>query len=125
MEKKEYTGTDEPLTLLKEVYRERSQLVAFLSRLYPSIWYTDEDESDYPVIYITLPTGQVSWHIHKDDIVYFSVGKVTTDDPWDGHTTEEKYRRLNRALGGLPKSYLLNSEYEDQSLELTSTDEGV
>lgn len=36
------------------------------------------------VVYIELPTGQVSWHMPEHL------------KPWDGHTTEEKYRRIRR-----------------------------
>lgn len=38
--------------------------------------------TEWPVVYIDLPTGQVSWH-------------VTAYGPtWDGHTTPEKYARV-------------------------------
>lgn len=38
--------------------------------------------TDWPVVYIELPTGQVSWHMppHKHQ--------------WDGHTNEEKSKRI-------------------------------
>jgi hypothetical protein len=42
----------------------------------------DPSEPDWPVIYIDLPTGQVSWHMPQ-----FA-------DAWDGHDTDEKYRRV-------------------------------
>lgn len=44
------------------------------------------NESEWPVAYIELPTGQVSWHLpqHQRD--------------WDGHSTAEKYARLARFL---------------------------
>lgn len=41
----------------------------------------DRKEPDWPVVYIELPTGQVSWHIPM-------YGKE-----WDGHSTETKYAR--------------------------------
>lgn len=41
----------------------------------------DPREPEWPVAYITLPQGQVSWHI------------PAYPEEWDGHTTEEKYRR--------------------------------
>lgn len=41
----------------------------------------DPTEPDWPVIYIELPDGQVSWHMPAH-------GRE-----WDGHATEEKYRR--------------------------------
>ncbi len=37
---------------------------------------------EWPVIFFELPTGQVSWHMAQHPI------------PWDNHTTEEKYRRI-------------------------------
>lgn len=48
----------------------------------------DPAEPDWPVAYIELPTGQVSWHMpaHKRE--------------WDGHTTEEKYERIRRYVEG-------------------------
>lgn len=49
----------------------------------------DSEDTTWPVFYIELPTGQVSWHMpeHKQE--------------WDGHDTPEKYRRC-RAFGQLP-----------------------
>jgi hypothetical protein len=41
----------------------------------------DPDEPEWPVFYIELPTGQVSWHLPQHRL------------PYDGHTTEEKYDR--------------------------------
>ncbi len=43
----------------------------------------DENEPEWPVLYIELPTGQVSWHIPQHA------------EPWDCHDTEEKYRRID------------------------------
>lgn len=50
----------------------------------------DPNELDWPCAYIHLPTGQVSWHM------------PAFPDPWDGHTTEEKYRRIDAYTGGPP-----------------------
>lgn len=52
----------------------------------------DPAEPEWPVVYIELPTGQVSWHLpqHKHE--------------FDGHATGEKYLRLHRycdSIGGL------------------------
>jgi hypothetical protein len=41
----------------------------------------DPGEPEWPVAYIELPTGQVSWHLPRHPI------------GWDGHETPEKYRR--------------------------------
>ncbi len=41
----------------------------------------DPAEPDWPVVYIELPTGQVSWHMPAHPVSF------------DGHSTEEKYSR--------------------------------
>ncbi|MEA4926828.1 MAG: hypothetical protein VB084_16165 [Syntrophomonadaceae bacterium] len=46
----------------------------------------DESEPEWPVLYIELPTGQVSWHMPQHI------------KAWDGHDTEEKYRRINEFI---------------------------
>jgi hypothetical protein len=43
----------------------------------------DPAEPDWPVVYIELPTGQISWHMPRH-------GR-----PWDGHTTEQKFERIS------------------------------
>lgn len=43
----------------------------------------DPAEPEWPVVYIELPTGQVSWHMPAHPI------------PWDQHTTAEKYNRCH------------------------------
>lgn len=49
----------------------------------------DPDEGpEWPVVYIELPTGQVSWHMPQHPV------------PWDGHDTEEKYRRIREYTDG-------------------------
>jgi hypothetical protein len=42
----------------------------------------DPAEPGWPVVYIELPTGQVSWHMPQHP------------KEFDGHTTEEKYKRV-------------------------------
>jgi hypothetical protein len=42
----------------------------------------DPDDLNWPVVFIELPTGQISYHIKQHSI------------PWDGHTTEQKCLRL-------------------------------
>jgi|GEM_PF-2435163 len=80
------------------VYRERAHLVANLASRYPAVIATT-DEPDWPVIYIDTPTGQLSWHLAVADLDLFDhVTRVPASDPrarWDGHTTAEKYDRLD------------------------------
>lgn len=80
---------------LANVYRERAHLLAFLAAITPSvIGETDPHTPGWPVL--TLDggeQGQMSWHIAPDDVELFAhvpKGNVA----WDGHSTDEKYRRL-------------------------------
>lgn len=83
-------------TLLDAVYRERAHLVAHLAAVYPSVlvYRADPNAPDWPVIFVNLPTGQVSWHVNPDDLNLFDHATVGTET-WDGHTTDEKYARLD------------------------------
>jgi hypothetical protein len=94
-------------------YRERNQLVALLAALaldkgHSSIswgaWLgkhvvkEGEDwEKDWMnIVFIETPSGQLSWHIHDSELELFKGIPVATErsPKWDGHTTEEKYRRI-------------------------------
>lgn len=81
------------------VYRERAHLVAHLASLYPSVLsYSDPTEPDWPVLTVETPAGQMSWHVVPGDLDL--LGHVPLVDSsevtWDGHTTQEKYGRLDR-----------------------------
>jgi hypothetical protein len=78
------------------VYRERHHLAAFLAAAYPSVMVlnADPDEPDWPVLFVSLPTGQVSWHIAPDDMDLFEHVPVGTAE-WDRHDVMEKYQRLD------------------------------
>lgn len=83
------------------VYKERNQLVALLSTLFPSGkaktaiegWH----ESWHGCVYIDFPWGQASWHYHDSDAWMFEHLESYTK-PWDGHTTEEKYAAIHQAV---------------------------
>ncbi|CAM5346068.1 WDGH domain-containing protein [Streptomyces aurantiogriseus] len=78
------------------VYRERAHLVAHLAAAYPSaIGYHDPDEPDWAVVIIELPTGQASWHVSPDDMDLFAHVQRSETNTWDGHSTEEKYARID------------------------------
>lgn len=82
-------------------YTERNQLVGFISKIYPShlAKHPASDtkwESDWrTIVCIHSPKGQLTWHIHDSERKYFFHLKEQPDH-WDGHTTEEKYKRLKR-----------------------------
>lgn len=81
---------------MNAVYSERNQIVAALSKLFPSYWFRDGEFPDWSVVCISLPTGQVTWHIPAHEMLQFfrHVGERAND--WDGHTQEEKYNRLSK-----------------------------
>lgn len=93
-------------------YRERNQCVALLVRMALALgWragvgrHADEPgetwEPDWrTIIFIDLPTGQVSWHFHDSETELLA-GLPAYMGAWDGHDTARKYRRVNLALAGI------------------------
>lgn len=45
-------------------------------------------------MFIDLPTGQVSWHVHDSELALFDFLPTSDQRCWDGHSTDEKYERL-------------------------------
>lgn len=88
------------LTAAKDdAYTERNRVVAVLSKLWPShlARHPEEDttwERDWmTIICLHSPVGQLTWHVHDSQrflFAHLSEGAAH----WDGHTTKEKYRRL-------------------------------
>ena len=105
-----------------QAYSERNRLVAALSKLFPShlsrhpeseVWDndwrwivcihipTDSDWDGHPNMAI-LERQQVSWHIHDSELHmfnhlgYYDATKLRDSCKYDGHTTEEKYMRLEK-----------------------------
>jgi len=78
-------------------YEERNRVVALLASVFPSVrartaiegW----SEDWHGCIYITLPTGQASWHYH-DSHAHLFAHVPEGAAIWDGHTTLEKYERV-------------------------------
>jgi len=82
---------------MNDVYWERNQLVLALTKLYKSWSSIEPQEPEWLIIFIELPTGQVSWHVPKAEYDQYFSHLPVEPNVWDGHTTEEKYDRL-RAL---------------------------
>jgi hypothetical protein len=83
-------------------YDERNRLVAALSRVFPSslerhpeVDKTWEDDWRW-IVFVDLPTGQASWHIHDSHLPLFSHLPRHQGREWDGHSTELKYQRLEQ-----------------------------
>ena len=93
---------------LDVAYRERNAVVAALIRSHgwPAEVVMAPDTEGWWIVYAETPQGQVSWHIGPDDMDLFSEWPVafgTARSPWDGHSTEEKYRRLAALRAALEK----------------------
>ncbi len=91
-------------------YSERNQVVALLARIAHELgWgagvglHPAEDaawEADWrTILFIDLPTGQVSWHFH-DSECHLLEGLPPYPAAWDGHSTPEKYERVARLRRG-------------------------
>ena len=88
---------------LEEAYYDRNQLAMLAAKLarligYETGWHVDDDEPEWPVLYIELPTGQVSWHIPMAEVLDQTVIMHNHVRPWDGHTLEEKRHRIVQFL---------------------------
>lgn len=84
---------------IRTAYWERNRLVLFLTYVFPSFRGLHEDDPNWDkgwmnIIYIDTPAGQLSWHISDEMFPSFEHLKLVRGKVWDGHTTEEKYRRL-------------------------------
>ena len=82
-------------------YSERNRLVAALSALYPSHLQRHPEgdvewEDDWRwIVVVQLATGQATWHIHDSELNWFDHLDRNQVTEWDGHTTDEKYLRLD------------------------------
>jgi hypothetical protein len=88
----------------KELYRERSRLIAFLASRFNCSLEPARDCEDDPdfnwVLYVDMPTGQVSWHIADWDLDLFDFVKRNEGRVWDGHDNDEKYKRIKTYISG-------------------------
>lgn len=94
------------MTDLDAAYLERNRVVAALARLVVAnggragLRKTTIDGWDpawHSCCWIDLPTGQASWHFHDREAHLFA-GLPDYDGDWDGHSTPEKYERLDAAF---------------------------
>lgn len=87
-----------------EAYLDRNLCVQVMARMARQLGYNAgiRENGDWPILYIDLPTGQVSWHIPKADIAGIS---PEYHKEWDGHDVECKRKRL--------VEFIKNEEGED------------
>lgn len=84
---------------INKVYTERNACVGMAYIMATALGYNvgvKVEDPQWPIIFIDLPTGQVSWHIPIGDLAsYFPYGRIPAySGEYDGHSTEEKYSRL-------------------------------
>lgn len=85
---------------LRGAYRERAMMIAKQTEKHYSHWNIDIQSPTWKVICLHLKTEAgkfttVTWHISADDLDLFPEGLSTyTVSDYDGHDTEEKYRRF-------------------------------
>ena len=61
---------------------------------------------------VHLPAGQVTWHVPDAELPWFRHLKMAGSH-WDGHTTDEKYQRLNALpWDGTPGTRCLAERWE-------------
>jgi hypothetical protein len=65
--------------------------------VYPAHWSPDPDGSDWDYVYVYTPTGQLSWQVSPADASFIK-GLARYSAKWDGHSTREKYERLDRLV---------------------------
>jgi len=96
-------------------YKERNLLLMLLVKACINMGYKaglgkhDPEDTNWEadwrnIVFLEIPTArgkldtpvQCSWHIHDSELENFSF-LYPYPKPWDGHTTEEKYRRIREA----------------------------
>lgn len=73
------------------------------------------------LVVVDLPTGQASWHV-QEKLAYLFNHFPKYEPKWDGHTTEEKYLRIERMMrwkrpaarcdycGGIDGGYMVHDD---------------
>lgn len=112
--------SDAVATLRREkdaAYSERDMLVCALAKFAVALgwetWIGPHEQiisTEHPyvewepewcnVIYVVTPHGQVSWHVHDSEVEWFSFLPRRETPGWDGHTSVEKYARLEKITLG-------------------------
>jgi hypothetical protein len=95
----------EQSSTLNDAYFDRNQAVMALAKLAMQQGYKagiriDPNEPDWPVMMVDLPSGQVGWHLPKNELVG---AWPEYDQAWDGHNLNEKRQRLARFLADEPE----------------------
>lgn len=85
-----------------ELYDHRAALMIALMSVTPNSWWATEHFdgsmfSDSVICGINLPNGMVTYHIAKkysEDLAAAGIKKLDKAPEWDGHTSEDVFKRL-------------------------------
>jgi hypothetical protein len=97
---------DIAMEMRDRAYTERNLCVALIAQYAPWLGHKvgikehvgEEWEDGWRnVLFIDLPTGQVSWHLQDSELENFPEISCYPGE-WDGHTTEEKYKRVKKYI---------------------------
>lgn len=84
---------------------ERNKLVALLATIFPSRRHRTEIEGWgddwHGCITLDTPEGQISFHYRDEQAGLFMHVPLAAVE-WDGHDTEEKWRRVDRLIASRP-----------------------
>ena len=79
-----------------ELYDHRNLLFINLCLQMPDKAHWKEGYPGWPVLFLELPVGQISYHVQEKYLPLFEK-RIRRDDQrvWDGHTSPEVVNRLN------------------------------
>ena len=84
-----------------DAYFDRNQAVQVMAKMARQLGMKiglrqDTDKPDWPVLMIDLPTGQVGYHLPRDQVI----GEWPEyEKEWDGHSLADKRKRMTLFLG--------------------------
>lgn len=82
-----------------EAYADRNGLVVAFARACAELGHRvgilDDHDPKWPIVYVDLPTGQVSWHVTPEDADRIR-DLETYKGSWDQHDLDKNRLRLNR-----------------------------
>jgi hypothetical protein len=109
---------------LNAVYTERNQLLSLVAKQAIALGFAagvQRDQVAEPgwqsVVFVDLPSGQCSWHIHDSEMQWFDFLDYYSR-PWDGHSTEEKYQRVLAATYPAPERISCTFYVENSGVRL-------
>ncbi len=81
----------------EEAYFDRNQLALAFARMALRAGWTaglgvEPEDSDWPVLYVDTPEGQISWHLPASEVDLETWPNYPGS--WDGHDVDQKRRRL-------------------------------